>query len=182
MTESELAKQIRHTRKKQGYTLKELSERTELSISFLSQVERGSSSPAISSLKKIADALEVPITSFFAPEPNTNYTSFQDKRRSFRIEGSPAKYSRLSGNFSSRSLESLLVTLDPGATDRMFQHNGEEIHYVVEGALAFTIDGEDYELAAGDSIHFPSERPHTWRNPLHDRPSVILTVVTPKIF
>ncbi|WP_280769632.1 cupin domain-containing protein [Salipaludibacillus daqingensis] len=182
MSESELAKQIRLTRNHQGLTLKELSSRTGLSVSFLSQVERGSSSPAISSLKKIADGLEVPITSFFSPEQNTNYKTTKDKRRSFRIEGSPAKYVRLSGNFSTRSMEPLLVTLDPGATDRIFQHAGEEVHYILEGTVEYMIDNEEYILSEGDTIHFPSERPHTWRNPLKDKCSTIMCVVTPKIF
>lgn len=182
MSESELAHQIRLIRNHQGLTLKELSVRTGLSVSFLSQVERGTSSPAISSLKKIADALEVPITSFFQPEHNTNYKTVKDQRRSFRIEGSPAKYIRLSGNFSSRSLESLLVVLDPGAKDRIFQHSGEEVHYVLEGEVEYLIDNEEHHLTAGDSIHFPSDRPHTWHNPLKDETATIMCVVTPKIF
>lgn len=183
MSESELAKQIRITRNNQKLTLKELSARTGLSVSFLSQVERGSSSPAISSLKKIADGLEVPITSFFSPaENNTNYITEKDKRRSFRIEGSPAKYMRLSGNFTSRSLEPLLVVLDPGATDKTFQHVGEEVHYILNGEVEYTIDTEKYHLFAGDSMHFPSDRPHTWKNPLESECSTILCVVTPNIF
>jgi len=182
MSESEIAKQIRLTRNQQGLTLKQLSSRTGLSVSFLSQVERGSSSPAISSLKKIADGLEVPITSFFSPEQNTNYKTYKDKRKSFRIEGSPAKYVRLSGNFPTRTMEPLIVTLDPGATDRIFQHAGEEVHYILEGEVEYTIDNEKHLLSTGDSIHFPSERPHTWKNPLQDRCSTILCVVTPNIF
>ncbi|MCE7791681.1 cupin domain-containing protein [Salipaludibacillus sp. CUR1] len=182
MSESELAKQIRSIRNQQGLTLKELSARTSLSVSFLSQVERGTSSPAISSLKKIADGLEVPITSFFQPEQNPKYKTVPNQRRPFRIEGSPAKYIRLSGNFSTRTLESLLVILDPGATDKVFQHSGEEVHYILEGEVEYTIDNENHRLCAGDSIHFPSDRPHTWRNPLQDQTSTIMCVVTPKIF
>ncbi|WP_096187112.1 cupin domain-containing protein [Evansella halocellulosilytica] len=181
MSESELAKQIRNTRTSRRFTLKELSAHTGLSVSFLSQIERGTSSPAISSLKKIADALGVPITSFFTPETNANYKTLKGERKSFRIDGSPAKYIRLSGNFSTRTLEPLLVVLDPGATDRMFQHSGEEVHYILEGEVEYTIDDDVHKLSAGDSIHFPSERPHTWKN-LSNKPSTIMCVVTPNIF
>lgn len=182
MTESDLARQIRVSRTNAGLTLKELSVKTGLSVSFISQVERGTSSPAISSLKKIADGLNVPITSFFTPEQNTTYTSVASEQRSFRIDDSPAKYIRLSGNFATRTMESLIVTLDPGATDRMFQHIGEEVHYILGGRVDYIIDDETYYLRQGDSIHFPSDRPHTWRNPSKSESARILTVVTPKIF
>ena len=58
---------IKTLRLERKLTLKEMSERTDLSVSFLSQVERGESSPAITSLNKIANALEVDITYFFNP-------------------------------------------------------------------------------------------------------------------
>lgn len=57
----EVYKRIRDLRKKHDYTLKDLSDKTGLSVSFLSQVERGATTLAITSLKKIADAFEVPI-------------------------------------------------------------------------------------------------------------------------
>ena len=53
----EIAKRFKKLRNQQNLTLKEISDKTGLSISFLSQVERGTSSLAITSLKKIADAL-----------------------------------------------------------------------------------------------------------------------------
>ena len=60
----EISEKIRTLRRENNLTLKELSEKTGLSISFLSQVENGTSSLAITSLKKIADALNVPINTF----------------------------------------------------------------------------------------------------------------------
>ncbi|NQD67646.1 helix-turn-helix transcriptional regulator, partial [Bacillus haikouensis] len=69
----EIFKKIKDLRQERGLTLKDLSAKTDLSVSFLSQVERGSSSLAITSLKKIADAFEVPITQFFDSETNNNY-------------------------------------------------------------------------------------------------------------
>ena len=56
---NEIAERIRNLRKEKSLTLKDLSEKTDLSVSFLSQVENGASSLAITSLKKIADALGV---------------------------------------------------------------------------------------------------------------------------
>ncbi len=70
---NEIAEKIRNLRKEKNLTLKDLGEKTGLSISFLSQVENSSSSLAITSLKKIADALNVPITYFFKSQNFTNF-------------------------------------------------------------------------------------------------------------
>ncbi|MGN5882209.1 helix-turn-helix domain-containing protein [Staphylococcus simulans] len=69
----EIGFQIKLIRNQQQQTLKQLSTLTGLSTSFLSQVERGESSIAITSLDKIAKALDVNITSFFSPAENNDF-------------------------------------------------------------------------------------------------------------
>jgi quercetin dioxygenase-like cupin family protein len=44
------------------------------------------------------------------------------------------------------------------------RHPGEELVYLLEGAMCFTVDGEAIHLEPGDSIHFRTDRPHTWAN------------------
>jgi transcriptional regulator with XRE-family HTH domain len=178
----EIFKKIRVLRKKYNMKLKDLSEKTGLSVSFLSQVERGSTSLAIISLKKIADALDVPITDFFENDNTQDFTVNVEHQKTFRIEGSSAQYTRLAGNFSGRSLEPLIVTLDPGLVqDPIFSHPGEEFYYVLQGAVIINVDGKEYLVKTGDSIHFPSHLPHFWQNPLKHT-SKILCVLTPVIF
>lgn len=179
---NEICEKIRQLRTEQNLTLKELSDKTGLSISFLSQVERGISSLAITSLKKIADALDVPITSFFATYPNENFIIKIEEQKSFRLEGSDVDYTRLSGDFAGRLLEPLLVILPPGLPrSNVFNHPGEEFYYVLEGTVLFNVDGKEYLVAAGDSIHFPSKLTHFWFNPF-EKQAKILCVLTPVIF
>ena len=178
----DINEKIRDLRMQKDLTLKDLSEKTGLSISFLSQVERGTSSLAITSLKKIADALETPITYFFEGEVNQSFTVKKEERKSFRIEGSIAKYSRLGGEFNGRSLEPILVELGPNNKSiNVFSHPGEEFYYVVEGEIVFVVDGKEYALKTGDTIHYPSNLPHYWYNPL-DQSALVLCVLTPVIF
>ncbi|WP_408010067.1 helix-turn-helix domain-containing protein [Pseudalkalibacillus sp. A8] len=178
----EIYKKIKDLRRKNGYTLKDLSKKTDLSVSFLSQVERGSSSLAITSLKKIADAFDVPITEFFETETNYNYIVKKESRKPFKIEGSPATYIRLNGEFANRSLEPLMVTLSPKQVQtQTSSHPGEEFYYVISGAVLFNVDGKEYFVREGESIHFPSTMPHFWENPLNEE-STILCVLTPNIF
>ncbi|MDQ0163516.1 helix-turn-helix domain-containing protein [Aeribacillus alveayuensis] len=178
----ELSKRIRELRTEKKITLKELSEKTGLSISFLSQVERASSSLAITSLKKIADALEAPITTFFEDYKNENYYVKKEEQKPFQLKGSGVVYTRLGGEFSGRNIEPLLVTYPPGpTTEKSFSHPGEEFYYVLEGELLFYVDGKEYFLKAGDSIHFPSHLLHSVNNPL-EVDAKVLAVVTPVIF
>ncbi|MDQ0338750.1 quercetin dioxygenase-like cupin family protein [Caldalkalibacillus uzonensis] len=159
-----------------------MSEKTGLSVSFLSQVERGSTSLAITSLKKIADAFNVPITHFFESFTNANFKVAAEEQKAFRIEGSSSEYIRLAGEFSGRQLEPLLVTLSPGQKqDNVFSHPGEEFYFVLDGVVIFNIDGKEYIVKAGESIHFPSNLPHFVLNPVNQSSSM-LCVLTPVIF
>jgi len=178
----EIAKKFRELRNAQNLTLKELSEKTGLSISFLSQVERGTSSLAITSLKRISDAFNVPITYFFESINNPTYHVKIKDYQPFRIEGRSAEYCRLSGEFPGRTLEPLFVVLDPGYNQtQVFNHPGEEFYYVLEGAVVFTVDGKEFLVKAGESIHYPSNLPHVISNPLQKK-STFINILTPVLF
>ena len=60
-----IGRNIRELRKARGLTLKQMSRRTKLSVSLLSQIERAESSASVSSLFKVATALDVKITNLF---------------------------------------------------------------------------------------------------------------------
>ncbi|MGD8189405.1 helix-turn-helix domain-containing protein [Brevibacillus ginsengisoli] len=173
---------IRILRTQQNMTLKELSTLSGLSISFLSQVERGNSSLAITSLQKIAEVLNVPMTTFFEEQKNQQYFVPESERKQFQIEGSNAIYVRLGGDFAGRALEPFHVTLPPRQKhDVVFNHPGEEFYYLLEGKVILNVDGQEYLLSKGDSIHFPSTLDHTWYNPTEETAQVI-SVLTPVIF
>lgn len=179
---NEISQKIAALRKQKGLTLKELSDKSGLSISFISQIENGSSSLAITSLKKIADALEVPIISFFSAMHNNNFHVQIADQETFQIEGAGAEYIRLSGTFPDRSMEALLVVMQPGkSTGQKFCHAGEEFLYVIEGLLVVDLDGQQYIVKAGESMHFPAATPHFWTNPLKEK-TKLLSVVMPAIF
>lgn len=177
-----LGEQIKGLRRERNLTLRDLSRQTGLSISFLSQVERGHSSLSISSLHTIAESLGVHLSAFFPPPVPANYVTRRRQRRPLRLEGSPIGYASLSGEFPSRTFEPLLVTLPPKhPAVEPFAHPGEEFGYVLKGTLTMHIDDREYLLGSGDSIHFSSRIRHTWENRGRD-PVVAVWVVTPRIF
>lgn len=178
----EISEKIRATRRKNDLTLKELSERTGLSVSFLSQVENGTSSLAITSLKKIADALGVSINTFFEDCQNSTFHVKSEEQHVFKMEGSNSEFIILSGKFSERTLEAMMVSIPPEQSHgHKFSHPGEEFVYVLEGAAIVEVDGTEYLVKAGDSIHYPSTIAHVWRNPLNQN-TKLLSVLTPPIF
>lgn len=173
---------IKSMRFERDLTLKDLSKKTNLSVSFLSQIERGSSSLAITSLKKIADAFNVQMSYFFEELENDNYVTKKEKQKTFQMEGSQADYVRLAGEFHDRKLEPLKVTLAPNQPyNEKFSHPGEEFYYVLEGTVTFKIEESEYILHAGEGIHFPSNKTHQWANPTSEE-AVLLSVLTPVIF
>lgn len=178
----EIFRKIKNLRFEQGITLKELSEKTGLSVSFLSQVERGTSSLAITSLKKIADAFGVKMIHFFEETEDLNYAVKKPSQKPFKIGSSDSTYIKLSNNFADRKIEPFLVTLQPNQKEvESVNHPGEEFYYVMEGAVLITVDQTEYYLKKGEAIHFPSELPHIWENPLDDE-TILLSVITPVIF
>lgn len=179
---SEIADKIKELRRDKGYTLKDLADKTDLSISFLSQVENGSSSLAITSLKKLADAFSVPMTYFFQDMAAHSYHVKGEEQKSFKMENLPSEFIRVSGDFSGRVLESMIVTIPGGQKHgHKYSHPGEEFAYVLEGVLIVEIEDEQYLVQAGDSIHYPSLLSHQWTNPLSTSVK-ILSVITPSVF
>lgn len=174
---------IKAIRQERGLTLKEMSEQTGLSLSFLSQIERGASSLSISSLKKISDALGIHINYFFQEEEeHRDFVVRAADHHPFTTTTGSQVYSRLTGKFSNRRLEPLKVTLPPRMhEEHPYSHSGEEFYYVLKGEVVFYLNNEKHHLYEGDTIHFPSSMIHQWENPLETE-SVVLSVVTPIIF
>jgi quercetin dioxygenase-like cupin family protein len=98
--------------------------------------------------------------------------------------GSQHTYRLLGGSVFDRALEPLLVTISPGdeADPRDdYAHDGEEFAYVLTGTMAFTVEGDEHRLEAGDSIHFQSARRHAARN-VGTEQAEVLWVLTPRLF
>ena len=72
-----LGEHVRNIRKKRGITLKELAEKTGLSIGYISQIERNLTDPSLSTLRKLSAALDIPTYLFMGGESSTGLTTRQ---------------------------------------------------------------------------------------------------------
>jgi transcriptional regulator with XRE-family HTH domain len=165
--EGSMGHRLRQMRRQRGLTLRDLGQRTGFSVSFLSQVERGTSSLTLSSLARIADALEVPVERVFAAPPLETVVTRRQDRRPFRLEFSPVVYTRLGMNGTGAHMDSLLIELPAhcAPSPEAFRHPGQEFAFVLSGELAMHLEGEEYRLGEGDAIQFSAQQLHNWSNP-----------------
>ena len=155
MADPSIGTTLKKLRKERKLTLKQLAQETGVSISFLSQVERGKSSVTLESLRKIADALHVDPSVFFAEQDTPDWTS--------RLER--FYYKDLTHGVNEANFVPVLVTLHPGDSEgNPFAHSGYEFLFVVEGELTVEVAGERSTLAPGDSTMFDASQKHYWFN------------------
>ena len=196
--ESLVGCRIREFRHDKGLTLRALAELTGRSIGFLSQVERGRSSISLTALREVAASLGRPMADFFdrgdEPPPDAD----DDGRVAAgplwtftRASGDPPEmlssgvrtYKLLSARAAGLVLEPLIVHIAPGGMVEEIDpgHDGEEFAYVLKGDLLYIIDGQEFRLGPGDSMHLRSNVPHLIHND-GDEVTVVVSVLTPRLF
>jgi len=164
-----IGKVIREFRLARNMSIKELSKKTNLTSSLISQVERDLISPSLNSLAKISSALKVPMVSFFTeatPKPWPVMRKKQRKKTTI-FSDSHVIYQLLSPD-PNKKIEFLLVEIeseeDENEENELVAHSGEECGYVIKGELEVRLGKERYYLKEGDSIYFQSRIPHRFKN------------------
>jgi len=164
-----IGKTIREFRLARNMSIKELSKKTNLTSSLISQVERNLISPSLNSLTKISGALKVPIVSFFteATLKPCPITRKKQRKKTVIFSSSHVIYQLLSPD-PDRKIEFLSVEIEPEEDENdeneLITHSGEECGYVIKGELEVRLGKERYYLKEGDSIYFQSRIPHRFKN------------------
>ena len=182
---NEVGNIIKQIRSNKHMTLKDLSRKSGLSTSFLSMVERGVTSPALLSLKKIADALEEDISIFFiGQQPQAHNCFCRSYDNNIRnISGFFVYKSLLGQPLSKCTLDPMEVILMPGQQRKdviEITHSGEEFTYVLEGVLSFFLKGTEHVLNPGDCYHGFGSDSHNFVN-LTNKIVRVLYIVSPPL-
>lgn len=164
-----LGKRLRNLRHNKSMTLKQVADKTDLSTSFLSQVEHSKSSITIESLMRLSEAFEVDPSFFFS---NTEKHAAEKKiavNKHDSISEEPIvsnfTYKDLSGRFPEQTFLPTLVTLQSRKKGvQPLSHSGQEFIYVLQGTLTIIFDHDEITLKKGESIHMKSTIPHNWIN------------------
>lgn len=160
VTGEPLGKKIRKRRRAIDLTLQQVSERVGLSISFLSQIERGMSTPSLASLCNIAEALDTSVDAFVKAPLQSGAVSRQGERESFSLGDARRTYELLGRSFPGAKLHPTLVRRPPGHVSELMHNLGEDFVYILDGSVLLEVDGERHILNKGDSMHFQSHLPH----------------------
>jgi transcriptional regulator with XRE-family HTH domain len=180
LTVSGIGAKVARARSERGWSLAQLAQRSGLSAAAVHKIEKSGMTPTIASLMKIAAALGKSVA-HFVDEPETPDTMVirGDARAPVYTSKQGLDLRNLSGRYGSFAMagaEALVEPLaDSGPTP--MRHPGEELVIVLEGRMEFTVAGQSYELGPGDSIHFRTVRPHSWRNPSDEPARAIWLVV-----
>ncbi len=169
--------QVQTLREQLGLSIRGLAELCGLSPNTISLIERGETSPNVSTLHQLATALRVPITAFFErPGDLTQVIHSRPGERSFSGSASVLLESLGSG-LEAQSLQPFLVTLDPGADSGpgVVMHDGHELVYCLGGVVEYAIEDRAYSLSSGESLLFEARLRHRWRNPGQE-PAVFLLI------
>lgn len=155
-----IGKRIRARRNEVGISIRELGRRTDLTASFLSQIELGQANASVNSLRRIAVELGVNMMYFFKEAPIPNPVIRADKRPTITFVDPDVTYELLTPE-RTHKLEVLLGRTNPCVKDiniaRKLEISTEELIIVLSGVLNIGLEGGDYELNPGDSIYFKGE-------------------------
>lgn len=175
MDEELIAGNIKTLRKQRKMTLEKLGELTGLTKGYLSKVERSEKAPPYSTLNKIASALEVDAAFLLGERLDRSKDiriSFTKRKKGKVVnmvrslaEGSLYKYGyeALAFDKPGKNMEPYII--EPSFDeDAVFQHEGEEFMYVLEGKHQLIFGGKEYIMEKGDSVYFDASVPHTGRS------------------
>jgi len=157
---------LKELRESRHISMRELARRSELSANALSMIERNLTSPSVSTLNKLALALEIPITAFFKNNPEKHNVVFCKSTERNRVPFLRGLWEGLGGESFIGRIEAFLLTLETGGSSgpHGMLHSGHEFVYCLRGKLEYDVAGEIFNLEAGDSLIFASQMMHRWRN------------------
>jgi transcriptional regulator with XRE-family HTH domain len=163
-----IGREVRSHRRQKSMTVADLAESTGLSIGMLSKIENGNTSPSLTTLQVLANALSMPITSFFR--------RFEESRKAVHTKADEGVVTDRAGtraghqynllghigsNASGVVVEPYLITLSTEAdVFPTFQHDGIETIYMLEGQVDYRHGDDVYSLKAGDTLFFDADAPH----------------------
>jgi len=181
-------KKIRLIRRSKKLSLGTLATLTDLSTSYLSQVERGLVNPSLSALGNIAEALGIKLTSLFMSESTEEKGEYNfsvihpDKRHRLFYPGSSIANEMLTPKLN-EEFEFFWTTIPAGGESRSepYAHIGYECGVIIQGTVEFQIGNEVVVLQPGFSISFDSTIPHSWKN-IGDCEVHAVWVITPSPF
>ena len=175
-----IGERIRTRRKEMELSLRQLGERTNVSASFLSQVENDQVSPSLNSLQSIAMALQVPMF-YFLNDSHGGEIVRAGKRRKLYFPDSKIGYDLLTPDFS-RQMMAFIIRMEPHACRiaMPLAKPTEQWMHVSQGCMEIDVGEETHMLETGDTIYFDGDLLREFRS-ICSEELIILCCITPPV-
>ena len=179
-----VGKKIRELRQQRGLSLRQLSEKVEVSPSAIQKIERNLISPTLGTVLKIVKGLGTTLQSLLDEQSEARDVVYlpEEKRRTVTVPDLKISIQSLAAGLANQAFSAVLLTIQKGARmkERDFHHHGEELQLCLKGKVKFTIRHETYILKRGDSLRFTSHLRHYWEN-VGDTEAQLLIICSPPI-
>ncbi len=170
---------LRELRVRRGLSLAQVATSVDISVGFLSALERSHMSASVGTLRKLARFYKTNILDFFGPSESKSPLVSPENRKV--LEAGPGVRMELLA-WGNTVMEPHLFRISPRAgSGESYTHEGEEFLYVLQGELIISVEDDEYRLKTGDSFYFESSTRHRWRNP-GTKETCVLWINTPPTF
>ncbi len=162
----DVGKRIKSIRKKKNLTLQEVSEKSGMSATAISAIERNVSSPTVTTLAAIGRALGESLSTLLGETEIDYVVTRAGNRERVATDIRNVEFQSLAAGIPGQRFQPRLSILKPGVNsgEDLVNHSGDEFLFVIRGALDVEIDGTSVRLGEGDSIYFRGNTPYRWRN------------------
>lgn len=177
----DVAGRLLDIRQERGLSLRGLAEVSGLSVNAISRIERGESSPTVSSLQRLASALDVPLMEFFRVDP-PHATVLVRAGDRLRTRAGGVVVESLGTGLPGQHMGPFLITLEPtGASgEEPVVHGGEEFVHCLEGEVEYLVHETWHRLREGDSLLFLAHQRHGCRNDGESRARLLIVIQAPE--
>ncbi|AYB38146.1 helix-turn-helix domain-containing protein [Brevibacillus laterosporus] len=161
-----IAKNLKAFRERKKLSLERVAELTGVSKTMIGQIERGESSPTITTIWKIANGLKISFTSLINnPQPDTKVVLRSESKTLSEDNGKYRVYPYFPFE-DDRRFEVYSVEIEEGGflSSDPHREGTEEFLTVFEGELTVRVNNNDYTIRNGDSIRFKADSSHTYHN------------------
>lgn len=180
-----LAQNLRRIREEKNVSMKELGEKSDLSVAQISKLENGKADPSVSALMRLASVLNVSVAMLLAedtPKVSPLRKGEGYPYRRYTGNGEPVMEVFLNVSKDAR-MQPEIITLPPKAeSGPLLSHNGEEFFYVLEGSADFFYGTESFPMGQGDFLYFDNTVPHRWINTNGEEETRLLVCCSPPVF
>lgn len=180
--ESAIGRRVRDYRKAKGLTLQEMADATGFSKGYLSKLETSKKAPPLSTLSRIGKALGVTTSTLLGESSAQNSISLVKRHERIPIahEGTAFGYSyqSIAYRFPNRHMQPFILVLPPKPMKpkALFQHDSEELLFVLQGTMRFYYGDQVLVVEEGDCIYFDGNIPH-YGESYGDQETVCLMVI-----